>query len=195
MPSGSVSGYWSSDASGSVYRRYRDYHVGGEPGLTYFIADRFGLGVRGGATVGRVTALESVSDRCSAGASLQALIVVPLADRVGLFVMAAGGWWRWWGEGRYTRTTAEEPYPYAVGEPTKRHDYRADFLHTSLGLPVAVSMSPHVALGLGPVLDVDLMLTRTRRFHGGAEGAVLDVDEAPGPRVRVGLTTFIGASF
>ena len=213
MLGGVIGGHWSNTPSRSAPSQRPPWEAYAQPSVTYFVANRVGLGLSVGGSFGQrdQTFRMRLSGSWAAKArdyelwaGPDATLELPLVDKLSLLALPGVYYMRAWRRLRQRAFQASDGDGYI--EPASTLDifeYDAQFLRFALRLPLVFHLSPSVAVGLGPALWWDLFLSqdpRGSRIPSLSPPSPLgafptQVDPYPRTRLIVGLSSWLGGSF
>jgi hypothetical protein len=219
MVGGDIGGRWSNDDANAPWPTYSAWSVYGWPSLTYFLADRVGLGFFGGGGVsgGRMTTccVRAQYRTSQVLVGPRAVLEVPLGPRAGLLFVPLLGYgferrkivdWSHMGFFGASAQGASFQQQSPLLHPADSLKYKAHYLRAGLSIPLVFSVSSSVAIGFGPDAWVDVFVKQDpdREYvtrdgpgvsPGLSDGPVTEERAYPRTRMQFGASTWIGASF
>lgn len=202
---GSMGGEWARKPP--PYSEAVKWAVHVQPGVTYFVRDRLGIGGAFGAGLTERPYLAYGAPHDAAARDFEfwigphALWDVPMTERVSLLVRPGVFYSRRF---RHLRNVPTPDQGATVSDPTQididRAEYDARFVRFALSLPLTLHLSSSVALGFGPAGWFDYFVSQHPRATLGPP-AVSPNDEYlrgtsyPRTRMVIGLASWIGGSF
>ncbi len=215
MVDGGLGARWFHARQESNLRQPAPWQAHVQPGVTYFVADRVGIGLSVGGSFSQrddrfgLRLGDSWTARVRTyelWAGPHAVLELPLLDKVSLLAVPGVYYMRHWR--RLTqRVSHGSPHdPVAPGGPQASLDfleYDAHFVRLALTLPLVFHVSSSIALGFGPALWWDRFLAQdprgTRSFTlspwAGPAGFQSEVDPYPRSRLALGIYSWLGGSF
>lgn len=194
MLGGGLGALWSHDDTAGPWPHRWDLQAYVIPALTYFVRDGIGIGVLLGGLYGTQHVEGGLTydiREYEAWAGLVGIFELPLGPRTGLFTVVrlsyVGAWHRIKNSKSVYLNTNAQGRNFQEGTPLadQKLDYDTYLLRPSLHLPLVIHASSPIALGFGPELWVDYLLS-TNAGRGIAR---------PSVRYSVGASSWVGVSF
>lgn len=197
MLGGSVQGYISNDTSLDGTRTFADWLASAWPEATYFVRDRLGMGVAAGGGISQTSYLfDNERTAWHVGALVGVTSELRLSERVSFLPRV---WLGFIHEQSQLTTTVHRspgvieqgPYSSTVERETTRNSLRL-----VVEVPLIVHLSSSIAVGVGPLIFFDhIRWSRSSTENEYGDGYGYLPSSSSHNRLRLGLSTWVGASF